>query len=236
MGQPSDRRDLSDWITSTLASKQNLLAISADAHMVGFDDGSHTYYGENATNSTPLSFPILHSGPLDRLGSVKGGPYSAGCETFKYERNSMYSVVEFNGQEDPPCLEIKSYRVLPADSKEEVFSARLCGQIFASSENAVEGECDVPWFSRTNKALIVSACCLLVFVFIQSCFVGDGAWDSFLISASVVIWFGMSLVAAFYIPKAQGYSQFDTFAIAVIGFAQTASATLYLLAWSCFDR
>ena len=245
MGQPADRRDLSNWISTVLASKQNLLALSADAHMVGFDDGSHTYYGNETTvyngneTGTPLSFPILHSGPMDRLGSVKGGPYSGGCTTYKYERNSMYSVVEFNGDDgDQPCLEIKSYRVLPglegSAGKEEVFSAKLCGQMFSSSQDATEGDCDAEWFSKTNKSLIASASCILFLVYIQSCLVGNSICDAFLISASVTIWFGLSLVAAFFIPKAQGYDQFDTFAIAVIGLTQTATATVYLLAWGCF--
>lgn len=78
-GYPADRRELST-IISTMIPKKNLIAISADAHMVAFDDGSNTYYGgDSAENTTPpnqsaiQSFPILQSGPLDRLASFKGG-------------------------------------------------------------------------------------------------------------------------------------------------------------------
>ena len=174
MSVPQDRRDLSTFISSsssnsTLRLTQNLLAISADAHMVAFDDGSNTFYGhvqdENddddknknngtTTTTTPQrpSFPILQTGPLDRLGSVKGGPYSHGCTAYKYERNHQYSIISFTTDTDTttpttgsntkqeedgnndkePCLEIRSYRWLEGqrDSTQEILNQRLCGKIF----------------------------------------------------------------------------------------------------------
>jgi PhoD-like phosphatase len=78
-GYAADRAELSQWI-STQVTKKNILAISSDAHMLAFDDGSNTYYGDATTTETmkassgPIeSFPLLQSGPLDRLGSFKGG-------------------------------------------------------------------------------------------------------------------------------------------------------------------
>jgi hypothetical protein len=86
-GYSADRAELSQWI-STQVTKKNVLAISSDAHMLAFDDGSNTYYGDATTSATtnasstssgPIeSFPLLQSGPLDRLGSFKGGGFWCG--------------------------------------------------------------------------------------------------------------------------------------------------------------
>jgi hypothetical protein len=50
----------------------NLLMVSGDAHMLAFDDGSHTDY----SGSGRAGFPLLQAAALDRRPSVKGGPYS----------------------------------------------------------------------------------------------------------------------------------------------------------------
>jgi hypothetical protein len=50
----------------------NLLMVSGDAHMLAFDDGSHTDY----SGSGRTGFPLLQAAALDRKPSVKGGPYS----------------------------------------------------------------------------------------------------------------------------------------------------------------
>ena len=241
MGAAVDRRELSSFISEALADTQNLLAISADAHMVGFDDGSHTFYGEiEQSDATvpPPSFPILHSGPLDRLGSIKGGPYSDGCTAYKYERNHQYSVVAFDGDGDEPCLDIRSYRVFEELQKEEIFSKRLCGQIFrsASEENSTGGTCEEKLFSTTNLALIATASSMLVIVFLQACFLGNGVFGAVLASSFVVVWFGLSLIVGLYIPIAKGYAQFDTFPIALIGFLQIWCAVVYLMCWICSSK
>jgi hypothetical protein len=46
--------------------------VSGDAHMLAFDDGSHTDY----SGSGRAGFPLLQAAALDRKPSVKGGPYS----------------------------------------------------------------------------------------------------------------------------------------------------------------
>jgi hypothetical protein len=50
----------------------NLLMVSGDAHMLAYDDGSHTDYSRQGGTG----FPLLHAAALDRKPSVKGGPYS----------------------------------------------------------------------------------------------------------------------------------------------------------------
>jgi phosphodiesterase/alkaline phosphatase D-like protein len=49
--------------------------LAGDAHMVALDDGSHSDY----SGTGRAGFPVLHSAPLDRHGSVKGGPFSDGA-------------------------------------------------------------------------------------------------------------------------------------------------------------
>lgn len=169
-GQPEDRRALSDFITTTIGGidgngPQNLIAVAGDAHMVAFDDGSNTYFGGNNDDKDDddddggvLSFPILHSGPLDRTGSIKGGPYSHGCRTLHYEHAHQYSTIRFeipNNKSNATeagaeaCLQIDSYRVLletkkagGGASRERLFSKRLCGKIFVpSAPGRVEATC-----------------------------------------------------------------------------------------------
>jgi phosphodiesterase/alkaline phosphatase D-like protein len=60
-----------------------LLMLSGDAHMVAIDDGTNNVYAEGAR------FPVFHAGALDRPGSVKGGPYSAGA----YPGGGQFGVV-----------------------------------------------------------------------------------------------------------------------------------------------
>lgn len=50
----------------------NLLMVSGDAHMLAYDDGTHTDYSD----SGKAAFPLFQAASLDRIGSVKGGPYT----------------------------------------------------------------------------------------------------------------------------------------------------------------
>jgi len=61
-------------IANAIAENQvdNLLMISGDAHMLAYDDGTHTDYSD----SKQAGFPLFHAASLDRKGSVKGGPYT----------------------------------------------------------------------------------------------------------------------------------------------------------------
>lgn len=70
-GYPLERDELGQFIDANHI--RNLCMLSADAHMLAIDDGSH--------NHAPLGgggFPVLQASPLDRRRSEKGGPYSHG--------------------------------------------------------------------------------------------------------------------------------------------------------------
>jgi hypothetical protein len=62
----------------------NLVMVSGDAHMVAIDDGDHSGYAGDGSG-----FPVLHAAALDRLGSVKGGPFSHG----RYPGAGQFGVV-----------------------------------------------------------------------------------------------------------------------------------------------
>ena len=69
-GFAEERRAISDTIAEN--DVDNLLMLSGDAHMLAYDDGTHTDYSD----SGGAGFPLFQAAALDRAGSVKGGPYS----------------------------------------------------------------------------------------------------------------------------------------------------------------
>lgn len=148
---PEERKLLSDHIHNVV-TKKNLIVLSADAHMLAFDDGRNTYYGSSEEQG---SFPLLHSGPLHNFGSIKGGPYSHGCfpgYSLKND-NHHYSTLTFefpqeqyndlNEEEEEEvdietidgCINIKSYSITNGRKPEVVFSHQMCGSnIFYNNE------------------------------------------------------------------------------------------------------
>lgn len=72
-GYATERREIADFIAAN--EIDNLLMVSADAHMVAIDDGTNT----NFSDTPGPGFPLLQAAPLDRPGSIKGGPYSEGA-------------------------------------------------------------------------------------------------------------------------------------------------------------
>jgi phosphodiesterase/alkaline phosphatase D-like protein len=65
-----ERRLISDSIAEN--EVDNLVMISGDAHMLAYDDGTHTDYSRSGDDG----FPLFHAASLDRKGSIKGGPYT----------------------------------------------------------------------------------------------------------------------------------------------------------------
>ena len=66
----AERRSIADAIARN--DVDNLLMVSGDAHMLAYDDGTHTDY----SRSGDAAFPLFHAASLDRKGSIKGGPYT----------------------------------------------------------------------------------------------------------------------------------------------------------------
>jgi len=172
-----DRSELSSFITDVLGGTdgpQNLIMVGGDAHMVAFDDGTNSYFGEeplNGLNSTVNSFPILQSAPLDRMGSKSGGPYSGTCQAFDLERTHQYSTMSFefpteNDGTSSPCLYIESFRVDEWYGQSLIFDQRICGKLFrpARSPEVSKDSCSIEVASTTSLAFYITCMvmCLLL--------------------------------------------------------------------------
>lgn len=243
LGYPQDRQELSEHIQRVFGAKKNLLAIAGDAHMLAFDDGSNTHYGrvvynESAADSTAIvrSFPILQSGPLDRLGSAKGGPFSDGCHTVEFERNHQYSVIEFlvEDRDQAPCIKIRSY-----DQASLVIEKELCGEdIFENSRsndnpNEVVGSCEAQSFSTANTVLIALSGTMLLVAMALSFLIFEGFLSAFGISMLIFILSALTFAAGVFVPAAAGVPQYDAFETVLICFLAITSVVAYLLAWKC---
>jgi hypothetical protein len=232
-----DRAELSGHIQKVV-TKKNLLAIAGDAHMLAFDDGSNTYYvAEEDTDASVQggSFPILQTGPLDRLGSVKGGPFSDGCHTYLYERNHQYSVIEFHleDRDQPPCLTIRSY-----DEKNLVIDKELCGpDIFGNSRNDAgqpTGSCEARYFSTPNIILVCVSGVLLLVAMGLPFFVFEGLCAALGMSFLILFLFALTYAAGFLIPLAAQTNQYDAFETCLVCLLQIFSVVLYLTCWKCY--
>jgi membrane-associated phospholipid phosphatase/MFS family permease len=71
-GYAAERAELSRFVARH--RPRGLLMLSADAHMLAIDDGSHSDF----SGTGRAGFPVMHAAALDRGGRVKGGPYSEG--------------------------------------------------------------------------------------------------------------------------------------------------------------
>ena len=94
-GFADERRHIADVLSD--ADVDNVLMVSGDAHMLGFDDGSNSGY---AGDGSP-GFPVFHTAALDRPGNVKGGPYSGGA----FPGFGQYGVIDVN--DDGQLLEVR---------------------------------------------------------------------------------------------------------------------------------
>ena len=223
---PSNRSQLSDHISNL--KRQNVLMIASDAHMVAFDDGSNTYYGTNQSSST-LSFPLLQTGPMDRLGSAKGGPFTDGCHTVKYERNHQYSVLDFATAPgtNQTCLTITS-----KDSSGTILLTRsMCGNIFHNITTQGSGSCTAATLSSSATAMLGASCALLVALglgalYFIGCWIGTTIFVVSLVLTIVTFLIGVG------IPLAKGISQFDTTAIGAIVVTQVSVVFLYVVLWA----
>lgn len=69
-GFADERRAVADAIARY--DVDNLLMVSADAHMLAWDNGTNTDYSSEGD----AAFPLFQAAALDRKESIKGGPYS----------------------------------------------------------------------------------------------------------------------------------------------------------------
>ncbi|CAB9505717.1 PhoD-like phosphatase [Seminavis robusta] len=252
-GYPEERADLSAFITETLGEgPQNLLAISGDAHMVAFDDGTNTYYGNNETTTSRRSFPILQTSSMDRVGGVKGGPFTDGCYGYEFQRSNQFSVLRFefaDGEEDDDndkCIHIDTYRKDQyASERELLFSKRLCNQIFSDAvvadDEAKVGVCELDQLRDVNDNLALAATLILlatmIFTYIAIYYNLDGnnLVGCFCKSCGTTIFYIVSYLATgmvgFGTFFARGVDQVDATPVLIVMLCQSCLWFLYLFIW-----
>lgn len=72
-GYADERRRIADGLAARGVT--SLVMLSGDAHMVAADDGTNSGYRTGGGGG----FPVLQAAALDELGTIRGGPYSAGA-------------------------------------------------------------------------------------------------------------------------------------------------------------
>lgn len=89
----TERAELSNWMVDQ--GIKGVCFLSGDAHMLAADDGRNNSY---ARNGGPR-FPALQAGPLDRSGSIKGGPWSV-APVLPSDNEGQFGLVEVDDQGD----------------------------------------------------------------------------------------------------------------------------------------
>ena len=209
---PEDRAQISEWLSAV--PSRNVLAVSADAHMLALDNGRNTYYGSNHNESDVVySFPLLHSGPLDRMGSAKGGPYTQQCVAADDERNHQYSVLSFSFPEDQdPCLRIEAFRFTDFSGEELVFEQSWCGELYGAADTTgalTTDACTIPSYSPLTQGLFYTAVGLLVLSLIAALWLVRPWPETIGISIIMVVGWGLVVALAAYLPVLRGYSNTD---------------------------
>ncbi|GAX17279.1 hypothetical protein FisN_10Lh134 [Fistulifera solaris] len=238
-GRPVDRVEFSKFI-SALPS-QNVLALSAGTEMFAFDDGSHTAQGNFSQGQTVMSFPLLMSGPVDRLGRVVEARYSEGCSAWLYERNHIYSVIEFKENEETlePCLRIHSYRVTDVTgAKELLLEKEMCGTIFSPlNQDPESGSCQADRFSSNVELMATTAVGLLAANVILVFFVGDGFIGGIVMMIMTLLGVIATSATMRYLPSfSYNVDQYEAFVVALILNIQLGMEFLFLLCWAKFHH
>lgn len=89
----AERAELSDWMVAQ--GIRGVCFLSGDAHMLAADDGSHDNY---ARGGGP-GFPALQAAPLDKDGSIKGGPWSV-APVLPEKGEGQFGLVDVNDRGD----------------------------------------------------------------------------------------------------------------------------------------
>jgi hypothetical protein len=250
-GHPADRAKVSDWINNngmngTTNPAKNILAISADAHMLAFDNGANTNYGSSSSTST--SFPILQSGPLDNVGSVKGGPFTSGCHAYSRERNNQFSIIRFvftpddNNDNDTndtttttmttsssSCIDITGYR-MEGDRAVRILHETLCGPDItapsvSSSTGPVVGSCEIPRFRRsTMTLLVVSVLVAVMGLAVTICYFRD-CYAAFLVFVGYAATFAVGIAT----PFGRGVKTLDVWPTFTILLVQSTTVLILLV-------
>ena len=239
-GFEQDRKELSDFMSRL--ETRNVIAVASDAHMVALDDGRNTYYGDSSPTAQ-FSFPILQTGPMDRLGSDKGGPYTDKCHAVRFDRNSQYSVLNFVANKTmadgstQSCLEIRAFRIeYTSGDKTEILSKEFCGTDFfqPAFRDVKVGECSIPTFELRDYILGGLGVGMWFFWTVAACFI-VGPFASSISSFSWAVWYILQLMIGRGIIFFMDIAQFDTMPISVISFCYMGTVFVLLSVYLFFE-
>lgn len=153
------RKRISDAIADAklAGGYANVIGLGGDAHMLAFDDGSHTSYSDHGA----AGFPLMQAGPLHGEGSAKGGPYTTECMGYALQTNHQYGSLEISdsGSNGPDaiCVHFRLHR----RGEGILFEKRMCGPLLADRASS-DVTCSVPLLPPGAMVAVVLAILLLV--------------------------------------------------------------------------
>jgi hypothetical protein len=169
-GCDEERRALASLVHSFESLRGRVFMLSGDIHATAFDDGSNNHYHGDATTN---GFAVFHAAAIDKIPTVKGGPYSHGCLTnfnqygwvrlYYTSSSSSSSTSQTNfGKRNDFCVEFNG--VSDGETRLWFDSCR--------PEISVAGslDCSTNFFNILHLAaawaitLVVTMCCLFVAV------------------------------------------------------------------------
>eukprot|EP01065_Artemidia_motanka_P024769 TRINITY_DN29678_c0_g1_i1.p1 TRINITY_DN29678_c0_g1~~TRINITY_DN29678_c0_g1_i1.p1 ORF type:complete len:645 (+),score=121.44 TRINITY_DN29678_c0_g1_i1:47-1981(+) len=147
-----------------LGGYANILGLAGDAHMLAYDDGSHTDYSATAD----AGFPLVQAAPLDRPGSAKGGPYTTPCYGYSAKIMHQYAsvTIEDSGGSNPSavCVSVQ----LRAHGSVTWESGRRCGPLISlGAGGAGDGACSMEYLPTADQAILFMG--LSTFVLMYLC-------------------------------------------------------------------
>ena len=253
-GQAVERRALSEHIDAVIGGSdgpQNLLAVSGDAHMLAFDDGTNTYYGSSSNiQQHRIPFPFCSRVRWTAWGPPRAVPSSDGCYSVSWRQMHQYSTIRFElpqDEEEEACLIINAYRVRDrSDAKETMFTRRLCGQIFQpavvppddvavdATEDTVVGYCEIDYYSSTDAALLaLSAGAVLVACLMSGCCDSDTGGQRLAAALCITVFVWCSWLGTLYIGIKTAYwrgvSYWNLLSTACIMLGQGVATALWIV-------
>lgn len=112
------RKQLANFVASNNIT--NMIMLAGDAHMIAYDDGTNSDYNDIGGAA---GFPVFQSASLDRPGSIKGGPYSQGCNAFRIGMTNQYSTMKFTDVGSKVCIDVKGFRAADTFTRREEIAA-----------------------------------------------------------------------------------------------------------------
>jgi len=134
-GYPKQREEIANWISNNNIT--NLIALSGDAHMLAFDDGTNTDFN---TVGGKAGFPLMHSSPIYNWGSSKGGIFSHGCVGYTLVPISQFAVITVTDTQEETCVTFEGFVY---NEPEHVLQGKVCAPFVIKGATPGKGRCSL---------------------------------------------------------------------------------------------